>query len=123
VLQLPVTGNVVPSSLILVTLMMEVIHSSETSILRRATSFNISEDGILHSHCRENLKSYMVQCCLQNSAISGTFNENASFYSNSTAVPRSSLGSEVNRSIFSLSFLSYSDGPASSPTSVPLYTC
>jgi hypothetical protein len=32
---------------------------SETSDLTRATQHNISEDGILHSHRREKLKSYM----------------------------------------------------------------
>jgi hypothetical protein len=41
----------------LVTLMMEVIHSSITSILTRATWHNIPVDGILHSHHSENLKS------------------------------------------------------------------
>jgi hypothetical protein len=35
--RLLVTANVVPNSLILVTLMMEAIRSSETSILTRAT--------------------------------------------------------------------------------------
>jgi hypothetical protein len=44
--QLLVTANVVLSSLILVTLMMEVQISSETSVLTRATQRNISEDGI-----------------------------------------------------------------------------
>jgi hypothetical protein len=36
-----VTANIVPSSLILVTLIMEVIHSSETSVLTRATWHNM----------------------------------------------------------------------------------
>jgi hypothetical protein len=41
-----VTANVVPSSLILFTLMMEATHSSETSVLTRATRRHIQKDGV-----------------------------------------------------------------------------
>jgi hypothetical protein len=56
--RLLVTANVVPSSPILVTLMMEALRSPETSVLIGATRRNTPEDGILHSYRRENLKSY-----------------------------------------------------------------
>jgi hypothetical protein len=61
--RLLVTANVVLSSQILVTMMTEALHSSETSALTRTTRRNIPEYGILQSHRRENLKCYIPSAC------------------------------------------------------------
>jgi hypothetical protein len=61
--RLLVTANVVPSSLIIVTLMMEELRFSEISALKRAARHNISEDGILLNVrvlCHQNYKSDSV---------------------------------------------------------------
>jgi hypothetical protein len=64
--RLLVTANVVPGSPIIATLIMEALHSSKTSLFTRATRRNIAEDAIIHSHRRENLKSYID---IQKSAV------------------------------------------------------
>jgi hypothetical protein len=47
--RLLVTANVLPYSLILITLMMEELSSSEAPVLARATRRNIPGNGILNS--------------------------------------------------------------------------
>jgi hypothetical protein len=45
----------------IIRVMMKALSSSKTSVLTRATRHTIPGDAILHSHRRENLKSYKGQ--------------------------------------------------------------
>jgi hypothetical protein len=39
---------------------MEEKYSSETPVITRAAQRNVPEEGILHIHCREDVKSYIA---------------------------------------------------------------
>jgi hypothetical protein len=54
--------------LIFFTQMMEVKRSPETSILTRATRRHVLEYSVLHSHRRENIKSYRESTYLKATA-------------------------------------------------------
>jgi hypothetical protein len=62
-LRLLVNANVVPSSPIPVTLMMEAIRSSETSIVTRVTWCNVPEDVLLHSHRKPQVLHSINRLC------------------------------------------------------------
>jgi hypothetical protein len=71
--ELLVTANVVTSSLIPFTLMMEAIRPSETSVLTRARRRHSQEDGILHSYRRGTSNLEFLVCGFKTGNISFIF--------------------------------------------------
>jgi hypothetical protein len=65
VLGLPVRSNVIPTSLILFTLIMVAMLSPETLLPTRAIYSHISENGILHSQRRENPNLNVISYCIK----------------------------------------------------------
>jgi hypothetical protein len=62
--QLLVTANVVPTSPILINMMMQARGFSETSVLTRTTRhYHIPEYSILHCYQRENINTYIYATC------------------------------------------------------------
>jgi hypothetical protein len=50
-----VSANIFPSALVPITLIMEVMSSSEKSVPTLAAWRHTQEDGIIHSHRHENM--------------------------------------------------------------------
>jgi hypothetical protein len=60
--------------------MIEAIPSSDTSIITRATRRHIPEDGVVHSHRRKSLKSYMYGLLISSRGCEDRVHRNRMIY-------------------------------------------
>jgi hypothetical protein len=89
-----------------ITLMMEAIHSPETSVLTRATQNNIPEAGFHRSHYCENFESYIqTRNTTQSKLLSMPLNHNSAHFNSftsDTTTPYIILGSDLSLLNFSI---------------------
>jgi hypothetical protein len=70
-----VSADIVSSSLVLFSLMMEAIRSFETSVIMRSTPRHIPEDVILHSRRRESIQILHNMNSVRTVSLIGTWAE------------------------------------------------
>jgi hypothetical protein len=64
-LRLGGTSTLLVARVISYTVKIDATRSSETSVYNKPTRSHIPEDVILHVHCRENLKFFIMQFSLR----------------------------------------------------------